>query len=242
MARDSGRWWEFYFVRYAVGTLVGAIVIYAALEDSHTFKPFLFAPQDPDGLGVEHLILYAVYGLTFCYVASVPLLVWHALRGYLGVLKHKYVLAALAVVIVGLLVSPFILEIRAITATALIANAVVVLPTWVMVIQSFCTTKKHSCYYTKVANERSNPWNREYVESYRHLREHGNSLFIVLMELLMGLTLYVITQQEPKYGVDKENGSVVYLGVYLVVWILPGALIWFAAQGLERRMVKGSKC
>jgi hypothetical protein len=82
----NSRWWESYFVRYLAGTAVGAIVVLFLAKNS---------PVSPgqDGLAdivrilckVEfksaYITMLAIFGFAFCYVASAPILVFHALRG-----------------------------------------------------------------------------------------------------------------------------------------------------------------
>jgi hypothetical protein len=61
---------------------------------------------------------------------------------------------------------------------------------------------------------------KEYIESYRHLREHGNAFFIALLELLLGAALFY---------------SPVSWAVVLMLWITPAAGVWFFGTFLESR-------
>ena len=84
--RDS-RWWEFYFVRYFVGTVAGALVILSLAK--HTGPLIGYQTPVPGELQavvasvatVLNVTLLAAAGLAFCYVASSPVLVFHAMRG-----------------------------------------------------------------------------------------------------------------------------------------------------------------
>src|SRR5271157_846880 len=68
-ADGSVRWWEYYFVRYAMGTIVGGIVCYVLCSSTPILSPL-----------VTHLEYLAAFGLVYCYIASAPILVFHAGR------------------------------------------------------------------------------------------------------------------------------------------------------------------
>lgn len=64
------------------------------------------------------------------------------------------------------------------------------------------------------------------VTSYRHLREHGNTAFIILLEVICAPMLYESLQRwnEGFYGVWL-----------LAIWIMPAVLTYAFAQNLEYR-------
>ena len=96
----SLRWWEFYAVRYAVGTVLGASLFYFLCSSNSVLKPLLSAAvpastdsakfDSTDAAAASHsgpakldsiqLSLLAAYGFVYCYVASAPILVFHAGR------------------------------------------------------------------------------------------------------------------------------------------------------------------
>ena len=67
------------------------------------------------------------------------------------------------------------------------------------------------------------------VESYKHLREHGNTAFIFLLELGLCPVLFVGLNHQKNY-VDFA-----YVSVLIVIWIIPSALVHLLGQHLERR-------
>ena len=71
------------------------------------------------------------------------------------------------------------------------------------------------------------------TDSYRHLREHGNSFFIVLLEIVLGVTLFGIG----RYLVGDSSASKRMLSyiVVLLVWIIPAVFVWLIATVFERR-------
>ncbi len=85
MAEDTkkpSRWWEFYFVRYFVGTVIGfAIVVFLLFEPTSPFhgSNFLDTATIKD-LTAANILLLSGVGLAFCYISSAPILVFHALR------------------------------------------------------------------------------------------------------------------------------------------------------------------
>jgi len=70
---------------------------------------------------------------------------------------------------------------------------------------------------------------KDIVDSYRHLREHGNTALIVLLEFSLCPMLYLILENQ-----DGPLRKVLFVLV-LTLWILPSVLIHFLAQHLERR-------
>jgi hypothetical protein len=60
----------------------------------------------------------------------------------------------------------------------------------------------------------------EYIESYRHLREHGNAFLIILMEVILAAALYA------------ANTTVRFF-LLVIIWIVPAAFIWTIGTWLE---------
>ena len=80
------RWWEFYALRYALGSVMGVfILLYIFIHTDIATKfgleklAFLI-PKDPKDLSFTHLVILGVCGLAYCYLSSAPMLVFHALR------------------------------------------------------------------------------------------------------------------------------------------------------------------
>ncbi|MDE3186031.1 MAG: hypothetical protein KGM96_00735, partial [Acidobacteriota bacterium] len=70
---------------------------------------------------------------------------------------------------------------------------------------------------------------QDLVDSYRHLREHGNTALIVLLELALSPVLYLVLEDQ-----SRPAAQVLFVGV-LVLWVFPSVLIHGLAQHLERR-------
>ena len=80
-----------------------------------------------------------------------------------------------------------------------------------------------------IASEDS--WRLEFMDTYRHLREHGNSAFIFTLELaLAALASCVVTK--PAQSASHQLSAI---GVLFAIWAFPSMFIHLLAQHLERR-------
>jgi len=66
-------------------------------------------------------------------------------------------------------------------------------------------------------------------ESYTHMREHSNSIFIVLLELSLA-SLVVFTL---RFAPEDMVTRVEVVALLFFIWILPGVYIWSQANRLE---------
>lgn len=67
------------------------------------------------------------------------------------------------------------------------------------------------------------------AESYKHLREHGNTAFIFLLELAL-CPIFFVALKHQEGMVDFS-----YVAILIVIWIIPSALVHLLGQHLERR-------
>jgi hypothetical protein len=67
------------------------------------------------------------------------------------------------------------------------------------------------------------------AESYKHLREHGNTAFIFLLELALCPVFFV--------ALKHQSGLVdfAYASILVLIWIVPSSLVHLLGQHLERR-------
>lgn len=86
-------------------------------------------------------------------------------------------------------------------------------------------------FYVDLASRRAKAFKRpdntptataraEYVESYRHLREHGNAVLILVAEAILALALLYST-------------AFVTAVLIIVLWVLPATIVWPMATWLE---------
>lgn len=240
---SEGHWWEFYAVRYAQGTVVGAMIVYFLFSQNENLKRMLFLPQEPKDFGMAHLILLAVYGLTYCYIASAPILVMHAGRGFLFKSKinpfpYKGMICRLAV-LSGLSfgVPVCILAFWDLTFAQVLALFVYVV---VIVIQLIVLVYVLGAkwgvaieYFQRIVDKRGNSGYAGYVESYRHLREHGNSFLIVVFQVFLAFPIYVFVCA---WGGGDPFDSVRHLFLLVLVWVTPGAFVWLYATKIENHL------
>lgn len=208
-------------------------------------RPLLLLPEDKK-IDVPQLILLAAYGLTYCYVASAPILVFHAsrflfkfrttkkLRGVGFAVLHAVIIPALFTLALSWSVGGFSSHFQA--TVALFSSAIV----WLQFAGvGYCVFKSKLLYgfYKKLAEARIKAEPLKILNSYRHLREHGNSFFIVVLEIVLAVILLSIggmvgdaTSQVP---VDEYYKR--FFGVILL-WIAPAALVWLVGTIFERRL------
>jgi hypothetical protein len=89
----AGRWWEYYTVRYFVGTVVGvaAVVVLAQIPNGPIPLAGVLSIQNLSRLDVPGFLALSAAGFAYCYVASAPILLAHAVRGQLvGVRKTMW--------------------------------------------------------------------------------------------------------------------------------------------------------
>ncbi|WP_132648461.1 hypothetical protein [Rubrivivax gelatinosus] len=244
--RPDNRWWEFYFVRYFVGTALGAIVVlFLASANSPVFASqgelaTILKTLKPEKFESGYIAVLATVGLAFCYVASAPILVLHAVRGSLLRVRSSAnwkliaFLSAAVIAISGaqgyvlwlalrIKGNPWVSQDFYAGTVFLFLVSVIFVGQLVLLWLAMSGREQHAFeYYDQLVQRRASASNagNEYVESYRHLREHGNAFFIALLELLLGAALFY---------------SPVPWAIILMLWIFPAAGVWFFGTFLESR-------
>jgi hypothetical protein len=178
---------------------------------------------------IKSLFVLAATGVAYCYVASSPMMILHASRAQLIGEKsqtfnrsfYRLLAAALAAVLIG---------VALIMARAPHTNLLLAILIYVTIVggqlaliiiahvDKFASTKK---FYLDLGSARKlEDYGSEYVETYRHLREHSNAYAILVLELLLAFVL-VNTRT------NVESAAVI------VLWLLPAVYCWFVATLLE---------
>lgn len=231
---DSSRWWENYAVRYFVGTIIGAGAVLMFNEYSASpLKGALFpALSNFKDAGAQHLVVLGALGLAYCYIASAPMLTLHSLRGEITV-GSKKPFTWFSVIFVFLFAALFsgahvIVSVGLWSWQSLaLAFASLVLAFQLSLLFTAATNRfeRIFAYYLKLCTSRSSEARqvREYVESYRHMREHGNAFFIVLLELGLAMTAIAVP-------------SLALLAALVVLWVLPASAAWLIGTVLESRL------
>ena len=246
---STTRWWEFYAVRYFIGTVVGAVVFFLLCTTNPVLGHLLFGAKNGVISG-PLLILFGAYGLTYCYIASAPVLVLHAGRFMLEIQSgFKKSLIGVAIwllppLVAGLLfycVEPCVIPTSRVFYTfVFVLASLVIWPQYVLVVVALFRSKYLFWFYRRLSSKRSIA-NPSLVESYRHLREHGNSFFIVVLEVILAIVLYVVGNFSVRSsGATPTSDAYVlpYLWV-LLIWIVPAALVWLIGTLIERQLCDG---
>ena len=227
---ENGRWWEFYFVRYFVGTVIGgAILFYLNITPGSSLEGAIIPNvKDIAALDAHLIALLAAMGLAFCYVASAPILVLHATRGvFLSPDTSRFTASfriGLGILFVAFVAAGFLSSFSNLNyLLAWFAFLLIALLQVIPIVLALSSdAKRLHEYYENITKARSNENKdaKEFVESYKHLREHGNAFFIVFFEAMLGFILWA-----------SPKGN--YAILFLFLWIIPAALVWIIGSVLE---------
>ncbi|HTY84335.1 MAG TPA: hypothetical protein VMB19_08950 [Silvibacterium sp.] len=241
MAENQTRWWEFYAVRYAMGTVVGAAALMFLCSKTQEIQSVLpgIRPPEAGSLETPRIFLTAAYGLIYCYVASAPILVFHAGRFLLNPDTPKRRTGSLTLLysilpvlcVIGACCASFHYQVEGKFFICLTAYAFALLLELEVATVYFSIVRSQALFdfYDVLDKRRHESRNGEIVESYRHLREHGNSFFIVFLEMALAVVLFEIQKLLPSCLVAAS-----WLGL-LIVWIGPAVCIWLVGTLFERR-------
>lgn len=243
MSNNSERnWWEFYGVRYAQGTVIGAMIVYFLFSQNENLRKLLFLPSDAKDFGMAHLTLLAIYGLTYCYISSAPILVLHAGRAlifksvinpapYNGAVTRILFLLTMSLGIPAYLAACGDLNL---TQAGGLSTYFLMLLLQLQVVWGILKSRWNEAisYYITIINKRKTGDHAEYVESYRHMREHGNSFLIVIFQMLLALPLYILACAP---DIDQLV-SIRNIFVILFFWTTPAAFIWVYAIKIENNL------
>jgi len=234
---NDSRWWEYYAVRYALGVGIGTPIV-ALLWRSYTRLAVPHFSPDSVLSNTTAALLWAAAGMAYCYVASVPMLTLHSTRRLLRNTHSN--LFALLLIILGVIGVGVWLDVTSLTSPSRLRNIAMLSLAGIAALQLFAVLKtlwhseKTQGFYEELARHRSG--HAEYVESYRHMREHGNSISIVLFELLLGFILWALRPESSQTVSVASVGRVVLI---LVIWLSPAALVCLIGSSLERHLALG---
>lgn len=283
MAYETGssRWWENYLVRYFMPSIAGmGIVAWLLAVGPSDLRSTLFFGAAPTSLDAPTLTLLILYGNLYCYIASYPVLCFHATRvtdfhqyRWLPRLSDGYVAAALFCVCISIfsfaltgtvrVVASFLCaaifafaQIARIKAcleqpsikgyqkrpSALIYAFLVTLSMRRGVVRRQTLTATTAAPISTDADDEPDPtqttyveeesrWQKEFIDSYRHMREHGNSGFIFVLEIGLAAACYGIVRLP---GLDGTQ-ALSLIGVLFAVWAVPAVFVHMLGQHLERR-------
>ena len=232
--QTNTRWWEFYLVRYLLGSIFGASILFI-LNSRHPGALYAFLGSATIGiieLQTSSVLILAALGFAYCYIASAPILVFHAARGVLfnkplGDIRLGVLLSIVAASVIASAI--FLCMAPAKHRTLAFLTLLLLILFLQLAILTAGTRNGWSIileYYRELVEARSvsTPKQKSYIESYKHLREHGNAFAIVLLEMIFGVLLYLAP-------------TTICIFAMLVLWISPAAYVWLVGSKLEHNLL-----
>ena len=257
--KNENRWWENYLVRYLVPSiagmfilmwlnknLVGSGIVEVSVISNETVKAGILEKYLPmlkltDGkdFNTASLMGWLLLGTLYCYIASYPILVLHAVRVYLLNKKNiSYILGILLMIVYMICLALYLKIFCLILIFVIIFSG---FQCYFLYEVAKVTEGGEGYDYMKYLTKAKNPvktdaetnpgYIKDITDSYKHLREHGNTALIILLEILLAFILYFSLHFER--GNKFMDFSIV--SIILIIWIFPAALVYFYGHLLERK-------
>ena len=247
---DSSRWWEFYAVRYGVGAVVGALILFLLVRENARLQHIFFVKPD-ERLDVVQVAILLGLGLVYCYVASAPFLVLHMGRymmprrpvakfSWPSKSMQRYFVAVLSVVVIFCWIIDVEIHLRVWFTLVFTCFSAIFLGQMFVVMKSYYGGGEMYRFYLKLASKREGA-KGGIVDSYKHLREHGNSFGIVFMEVMLAVVLFAVNALQEVLGVEGRTSSFSVACTFtsvLLIWIFPAVLVWAVGHVFEREFVE----
>lgn len=229
----ENKWWEYYAVRYFVGTVVGAGIVAFFLSEQFgsPYKDILFLggkeSKEVTFLGFSSV---AAAGFAYCYIASSPVLTMHIMRAHLRISELQsswlwcFLCSVFAIVAAFLILPPL---------AAIGFGLVIGFQVGLILLAFFNKFSVIEKFYRELADTRSKAMPKkekqssaghEYMTSYRHMREHGNAFMIVILEGVLAYTLFHLP-------------SAIWGFCFIFIWLMPATIAWLMGTVLESRFV-----
>ncbi|WP_141113084.1 hypothetical protein [Chromobacterium haemolyticum] len=234
----KSNWWEGYIIRYSLGTLVGSLICWflvSNLAETSQVRLFVFSKET-----VVNYVIIAFMGLTFCYIASAPMLVLHVSRYQerkksFGRCFDRFVFFALfswLALAGGVLYFCGYFDVELTWHQVKLISILGVVVLVLIVVQMGMQPKSEEDiahvfdFYDKLSFLRFYTFS-DIMTSYRHMREHGNAYAVLLLELLLGFTLWLALKLH------------IYLVPMVVVaWVSPAAYSWQVGTNIEKMYIR----
>lgn len=231
----ENKWWEYYAVRYFVGTVVGASIVAYFLNNQldSPYKDILSLGKNSEGVTFLGFSAVAAAGFAYCYIASSPVLTLHIMRAHLRFSELQsswfwcFVCSVFAIAAAFFILPPL---------AAIGAGLVIGFQVGLILLAFFDKFSVIEKFYRGLADTRSKAMikkenfptaGHEYMTSYRHMREHGNAFMIVILEGVFAYILFYLP-------------SAAYGFYFIFIWLLPATLAWLMGTLLESRFVTKS--
>lgn len=94
-------------------------------------------------------------------------------------------------------------------------------------------------FYKNLFLARARANSRDIRDSYTHLREHSNSIFIVVLEMSIFSLAMMFLPSYDKHTVSMSNfGS--HVMVFFVIWMIPTVFMWSRANAIEKDFLENT--
>ncbi|WP_297505492.1 hypothetical protein [Ferrovum sp.] len=241
----NGRWWEFYAVRYAMGSVVGALIVTSFFLKLTGKDPSAFF-----GKNESTTIIFCLFilGLGYSYISSAPILVLHTARFYITNLsneldkkdKIKYIYFPLLVIFIFVLVLMCFLNFRYSVplGTAIPVGLFFSIFLWLVFLQKKAldgVTKNYSLFYKRyiTLSKRRQKDETNIVESYQHLREHGNAFLILICEVILTSVLYSAWDIIDFMHLNNPINCIIVFCLIIGLWTYQAMRVYLIAQDME---------
>lgn len=248
--KNENRWWENYLVRYLVPSIAGMFILMWLNKNSggggilEKYLPMLKLTDGKD-FNTASLMGWLLLGTLYCYIASYPILVFHAIRVNLfnKIPSVKYTVKTLVIFICLIVFYYYLCDLG--YEFFNIYSLIFTLEIGFSIFQGYFlykVSKKGRGYAymvslakaknVKTSNTVINAgYIKDITDSYKHLREHGNTALIILLEISLASIFYFSLRFE------RENGYMDFsiVSIILIIWIFPAALVYFYGHLLERK-------
>ena len=225
-------------MRYALGVGVGTPIVVLLWRTYKNTLPAntLIAPHFTGSIAA---LFWAAAGTAYCYVASVPMLTLHSTRSVLR-RTTPWVIACFSSIVAILVAAALcdFLQVKsklAFGATGFLVLVSIAGLQLFMLCKVLLSMDQTHDFYDKLSKKRPN--NDELVESYRHMREHANSISIVVFELILAFILWSL---RPVESAGTNVMPFQRVGLILAVWLTPSALVWLVGSSLERHLSRSN--
>jgi len=267
--KNENRWWENYLVRYLVPSIAGMFILMWLNKNSggsgilEKYLPMLKLTNDKD-FNTASLTGWLLFGTLYCYIASYPVLVFHAIRVNLfnKISLCKCIITLIISIIICIIISCIFGYIY--NMSCKFYSLIFTLEIGFSIFQGYFLYKvskkgrRGYAYMERLAKaknvETSNVvetpsiivisniaeapntvinsgYIKDITDSYKHLREHGNTALIILLEILLAFILYFSLRFER----ENEFMDFSIVSIILIIWVFPAALVYFYGHLLERK-------
>lgn len=224
------------------------------------YLPMLKLTNDKD-FNTASLTGWLLFGTLYCYIASYTVLVFHAIRVNLfnkislrvNLFNKKYlvkctkrILCISMVIVIYPIISCVFCYLYNLSYNFFnIYSLIFTLEIEFSIFQGYFLYKvskkgRGYAYMVRLAKAKNGKtpntvinagYIKDITDSYKHLREHGNTALIILLEILLAFILYFSLRFE------KENNFMDFsiVSIILIIWVFPAALVYFYGHLSERK-------